>query len=225
MRVGRMRPVLRIDKGGTVRLTSVVTALPAGLVWAAPAPALAQSTCNGLAVTITGTAGDDVLVGTARDDVIAALGGNDRVSGLDGDDTVCPGMGDDTLDGGPGRDTLVAEAVPDGRDSFVGGSDGSRDLVTHQARTTRVFVSLDGVADDGEPGEGDNVGADVENVRGGTGNNVITGNTSANVLIGGQSADIIRGADGISGNDRINGEFGTDLCTADKGDTVERCEL
>jgi Ca2+-binding RTX toxin-like protein len=85
-------------------------------------------------------------------------------------------------------------------------------------------LSLDSNASDGEPGEGDNLGADVENVLGGTGRNVIVGNSLANVLTGGQSNDTIGGADGISGNDRVIGSFGTDLCASDPGD-FEDCEI
>ena len=89
--------------------------------------------------------------------------------------------------------------------------------------TTTLSLSLDGVANDGEPGEGDNMATDVENANGAIGSSVITGNSGPNVLRGGQSADVIRGADGISGNDVVDGGFGFDTCTADVGD-VKTCE-
>jgi Ca2+-binding RTX toxin-like protein len=70
--------------------------------------AQAQTTCNGLPVTIFGKGGDDIIVGTPENDVIAAEAGNDTVFALEGTDTVCLGPGDDTLDGGPGADTSVS---------------------------------------------------------------------------------------------------------------------
>jgi hypothetical protein len=68
--------------------------------------------------TITGTAGDDVLVGTAGDDVICAGAGNDVIRAGSGDDTVFADDGDDTVQGGPGDDTLYGDA---GRDTVDGG--------------------------------------------------------------------------------------------------------
>jgi len=65
--------------------------------------------------TITGTAGDDLLVGTPGADVICARGGDDLVRARAGDDVVKGGtgddrlrgnLGDDLLRGGPGRDRL-----------------------------------------------------------------------------------------------------------------------
>ena len=52
-----------------------------------------------IAVTITGTLGDDHLTGTDGDDVIAGLGGNDVIEGGAGEDGLCGGDGDDVLDG------------------------------------------------------------------------------------------------------------------------------
>ena len=84
-----------------------------------------------------------------------------------------------------------------------------------------LSLSLDGLRNDGEPNEGDFLGADVENVKGGTGRNFISGNTDANTLQGGQSTDVILGADGIAGNDVIiGGGLSGDFCTFDTGDSV-----
>jgi uncharacterized delta-60 repeat protein len=64
-------------------------------------------TCGGLAATLVGTPGADLLRGTARADVIVGLGGADTIHGLAGNDVLCGGAGDDTLVGGPGRDRLI----------------------------------------------------------------------------------------------------------------------
>ena len=73
---------------------------------------------------------------------------------------------------------------------------------------------MDGVFDDGEVGESDNVGADIENAVGGAGDNVITGSGSANDLTGGVGNDII---DGAGGDDALNGGLGTDRLTGGAG--------
>jgi hypothetical protein len=112
----------------------------------------------------------------------------------------------------------------DGADHFFGGAGiDTANYGPRQSGTRVLNLSLDGFANDGEPGEGDNLGTDVENVNGGVGPNVITGNGSPNVLRGGQSGDTIRAADGISGNDVVIGGFGFDVCTVDPGDTKD-CE-
>ena len=78
--------------------------------------------------TVTGSAGDDVLVGGAGadtlngaggEDTITGNGGNDTLSGGTGDDAVSGGDGDDDIDGGAGNDTLNGDA---GADTITGGA-------------------------------------------------------------------------------------------------------
>ena len=57
--------------------------------------------------------------------------------------------------------------------------------MTYVGRTTSVAVTLDGVFNDGEPGEGDNVATDVEDAVGGAGDDTMTGSTADNDLLGG----------------------------------------
>jgi hypothetical protein len=82
--------------------------------------------------TVTGTAGDDLLVGTGGDDVICAGagndvilagGGNDTVFGDGGNDVGYGGAGDDTLYGGPGDDRLNGGG---GADVLSGGPGADR---------------------------------------------------------------------------------------------------
>jgi uncharacterized repeat protein (TIGR01451 family) len=79
-------------------------------------------TCRGVAVTVTGTAGDDTITGTAAPDVIVALSGNDTITSLAGRDLVCAGSGDDFVGagsaadrifGGAGKDRLLGRGGPD----------------------------------------------------------------------------------------------------------------
>lgn len=89
-------------------------------------------TCNGLAATIIGTPGDDVIFGTNKNDVIVTFGGNDTIYAGNGDDVICAGHGDDVIDGGNGKDLIFGEQGDDtiaggnGKDTLDGG-DGTDD--------------------------------------------------------------------------------------------------
>ena len=91
----------------------------------APPPPVAQ--CKGLAATLVGTSGADVLTGTAARDVVAALGGNDRIAGLGGNDLICAGAGKDRANGGGGKDRVLGQGGNDrlrgaaGKDNLRGG--------------------------------------------------------------------------------------------------------
>jgi uncharacterized repeat protein (TIGR01451 family) len=69
--------------------------------------------CRGVAATVSGTAGNDVLVGTGGPDVIAAFGGNDRIVSRSGRDLVCAGSGADYVGAGPAADRVFAGTGPD----------------------------------------------------------------------------------------------------------------
>jgi Ca2+-binding RTX toxin-like protein len=215
-----------------------VLTFPAGR----PAGLLMRGNAGNDTLTSNGTGGGGNFIGDAGNDKIIAGTGSDSLFGDDGDDTLIGGPGDnfltggagkddlrgglgnDTASGGDGDDTFTATVTVDGSDFFSGGS-GS-DTATYQgranaARNTILSLTLDGLANDGEPGEGDFFATDVENVTGGTGRNIISGDGQANRLEGGPSADLIFGADGISGNDVIiSHNFGNDSCTFDAGDQV-----
>jgi hypothetical protein len=103
-----------------------------------------------LPAVIDGGPGDDALTGGDGNDVLEGGAGSDALVGGAGDDllsgdgiALAAGGGDDRLDGGPGADVLLG--------------DGGLDLADYSSRTTAVSVTLDGVADDGAPGEGDDV--------------------------------------------------------------------
>ena len=50
--------------------------------------------------------------------------------------------------------------------------------MTYASRTADVSVSINGAADDGEAGEGDDVQSDVENLTGGAGADTLTGSAA-----------------------------------------------
>jgi VCBS repeat-containing protein len=72
----------------------------------AAAPAARDLKCFGVAATIVGTPGDDVIRGTNGDDVIVGGRGDDRINGRGGDDLICGRSGDDTIRGGSGDDRV-----------------------------------------------------------------------------------------------------------------------
>ncbi|MEO8357652.1 MAG: hypothetical protein ABI621_17240 [Chloroflexota bacterium] len=73
------------------------------------------SACAGLSLaitvsgsgTMTGTAGNDLILGGPGADTIDGLGGNDCILGGGGDDIISGGDGTDVCLGGPGNDTFI----------------------------------------------------------------------------------------------------------------------
>ncbi|HEX7278738.1 MAG TPA: hypothetical protein VF255_03840 [Solirubrobacterales bacterium] len=74
---------------------------------------LAAPLCRGVTATVSGTAGDDVLVGTGGPDVIVAFGGSDRIVSRAGRDLVCAGSGADFVGAGSAADRVFGGAGPD----------------------------------------------------------------------------------------------------------------
>lgn len=109
---------------------------------AAAAFGIAAPTGAGVACTIQGDGGDDLIEGTQGRDVICSRGGDDRIEALGGNDVVYAGRGDDTISGGrggdrvfggPGTDNMAGDAGGDklleqGGRGYAAG-DGGRDLV------------------------------------------------------------------------------------------------
>lgn len=128
----------------------------------------------------------------------------------DGNDFVSDGAGSQWIDLGNGDDASYAGT---GADHVTGGY--GRDSISYSSRITSVRVTLDGLANDGQYGEGDNV--ILETVRGGKGNDYLIGNSLANSLSGDAGNDYLSGGDGDDwlhgglGNDAISGGYGTDV--------------
>jgi Ca2+-binding RTX toxin-like protein len=158
-----------------------------------------------------GTAAGDTLIGDDGNDLLQGGGGADRIEGRGGIDQLRGGEDKDILLGGSGFDLLDGGA---GSDSLRGG-DGI-DGVTYGMRAHPVIVSLDGVANDGKAGEGDDVKPDVEDVTGGSGNDTIVAPSGsvANTLHGGLGNDRLSGGDG---DDVLHGGAGTDPLSGGAG--------
>jgi Ca2+-binding RTX toxin-like protein len=138
-----------------------------------------------------GGLGNDVLHGNDGSDSLTGDEGNDQLSGDAGDDTLSNDPGADTFNGGDGEDQLFS-------------SDGANQSWTQN-----------GLADDGAPGEGDNWGADVEDLRLGDGNNTVVAGAVDNQIVTGSGADSI---DAGPGNDSISAGGGSDVLAGGAGD-------
>jgi Ca2+-binding RTX toxin-like protein len=158
--------------------------------------------------------GSGVLLGQGGNDTLRGGNGADQLDGGGGNDTLDGGAGDDVLIGGAGNDTLVAagDVITDGADQYSGGA--GNDTVSYAARQIPALVTIDGVADDGASGEGDNVATDVENLIGGAADDVLVGSAAANRLQGGAGNDELFGE---GGNDRVEGEAGDDFLEGGAG--------
>ena len=159
---------------------------------------------------VTGGRHGDTLTGSAAADTLDGGDGDDTINGLGGDDTLIGGADANALNGGGDDDTLVGG---DDADALTGGSGSDR--VSYAARTARVVVDEDGVADDGESGEGDNVASDVEYVTGGSGDDALTGGAATNHLYGGPGDDDLSG---LGGPDWLYGDAGADDLIGGSGD-------
>lgn len=160
-------------------------------------------------VSMQGGPGNDDLVGSAYADTIDGEGGDDSIHGGGGNDYVGGGDGDDLVIGGDGDDTLYEDDGANGADDMRGGA--GIDVVSYFGRSIGVSVTIgNDLADDGEPGEGDNVEASVENLEGGSGSDVLVGSARANRLDGRRGSDVL---DGGRGADVLIGGEGRDQVT------------
>jgi Ca2+-binding RTX toxin-like protein len=184
---------------------------------------------------VTGGSANDVITGNAANNVLSGNGGNDTLNGGDGNDRLLGGLGNDLLKGGNQNDTLVGG---DGNDALQGGAgddvytfadtvSNQDDFVTelvNEGTDLLDFTSITSVVTANltnntilasmahrlvRPGT---VGqeANVENVSGGSANDVITGNAAANVLTGGGGNDTLNG---LGGRNILIGGTGADLLT------------
>lgn len=126
------------------------------------------------------------------------------------------------LRGGPGNDTLRAVGAFARLDGGAGGDtmEGSAE-VDYRARVNPVIVVGNGVADDGEAGEGDNVSPNVFLVLGGSAGDTFTDIDAAGR--GGNDTFVSTGARGVfgvggSGDDVLIGGARADSCFGGPGE-------
>lgn len=185
-----------------------------------------QGSIGGAAVTLQGGDGNDKVGGSSADDVLHGGPGNDVLDGDDGNDQVRGDDGDDNLSGGR---TLSSDLLDGG-----GGHDTiDADWYDANRPTNSVTVTLDGAADDGRPGEGDNV-VRVETIKTRQAARLVAGgdavvfdvtgtDAGSTTLIGSPGADRLRSYDyddtiqAGAGDDSIEGGNGHDTIDAGPG--------
>jgi RTX calcium-binding nonapeptide repeat (4 copies) len=211
-----------------------------------PSPAPPKPPITALSVSLG--AGDDSLtnltsLGTpvlespqSGDLTLDGNDGNDVIRGGPAAETIVGGIGNDDLDGGGGDDTLLngvqsfgcnlgcdggfsrlARSEFDGSDNYVGGP--GDDVTRFDARQDNLTITLDGLANDGHPGENDNV--QTESVVGGSGGDSITGDAGPNTLVGGPGNDTLSG---LRGADRLEGGRNNDSLVGGRARDQMQCE-
>lgn len=175
--------------------------------------------------TLIGKGREDTLLGEIGNDLIRAGAGDDLLYGGDGNDTLYGGQGHDLLFGGSGNDILSGDAGDDtlfgedgndtliytsGRDVISGG-DGIDTLLLKGHASFNADLRM-GVV---KSSLGDTaVLSDIENVTGGSGDDVICGDNYRNVLKGGSGDDLLQG---FGGRDTIEGGLGRDTLIGGTG--------
>lgn len=167
---------------------------------------------------IIGGSGNDSLTGNSLNNILQGMAGNDILNAS---------SGDDILDGGSGNDTyklntktqLNTNTIIDSNGidllNFSGSNPVAIDLnlTTPQTVNSNLTLILDSATS-------------IENVYGGSGNDIIIGNSLNNklsgysgndILIGGDGNDILSGGDG---NDILIGGNGSDTLTGGSGEDL-----
>ncbi len=165
---------------------------------------------NGSSSALAGGPGDDTVTGSDKGQLLFGDAGTDRIDGRGGNDEIDGGLGADAMTGGTGTDTVT----------YAGSGDFPN------VRATPVTVTLDGVANDGAPGENDSVAADFENVVGATGADQIVGNGGDNELRLGFATAVgaLQGGRvvGAAGDDTVTGAEGADTVDGGEGNDLVR---
>jgi Ca2+-binding RTX toxin-like protein len=134
-----------------------------------------------------------LMQGDDGNNTLESLNGNNTLDGLGGDDVLISGAGNDALRGGAGNDWV----------SFAPFSCA----VTANLATGRA----------GGTESGTDTLTEIENIRGGYGDDSLTGDDGANVLHGNSGNDSL---DGNAGDDTIDGGRGKDAVKGGDGDDL-----
>ena len=200
-----------------------------------------------LRIFVDGGPGDDTIEGWVQPesftggpgkDTLSGWKGDDALDGGDDDDVLDAGLGRDRLSAGAGNDVLTSDGYNDPSSDVVDGGDGVDTIEkdysdpSSSAPPLPVNVTLAGGADDGRPGENDDIrgvermvfssaatvigtdAAEYVKLHQVGGDGVLVGNGGDDELRGGDGADRI---DGGAGADELDGGFGDDTITGGPG--------
>ncbi len=168
---------------------------------------------------VTGSVFDDVITGDNNANTVNAGAGNDYVDGGVGNDVIYGGDGNDTLTGNYGTDKMYGEGGNDtflaewdeGNGDYYNGGDG---VDTYQIDGTVVqnyALQIDLAAGTSQYHD---TFISVENLIGGTSNDVFAGDNGVNQFWGRNGNDVL---DGRSGNDALYGDAGDDVLIGGEG--------
>ncbi|TPG97207.1 type I secretion C-terminal target domain-containing protein, partial [Pseudomonas caspiana] len=171
------------------------------------------------AVTITYQDGH-TLTGTAGDDVLVAGAGNNVINAGDGNDVLTAGSGNNEMHGGAGNDLLYSGA---GNDLLDGGT--GVDTASYAHATAGVTVNLGVLGAQNTGGAGTDTLTAIENLTGSNFNDSLTGDNHSNIINGGLGNDMLNGGGGDDfligglGNNTLTGGSGTDTFQWLKGNS------
>jgi hypothetical protein len=209
---------IRLGSGGINPNAFAAEVLPDADIFAAGVRSLAAVGANDRADTLGAQGGAGTGDPLASGVLLSGQSGADSLTGGDGPDILFGGGGDDVIDGGPGTDVV----------SYLGdGPSVSVDLAISGPQLT---------------GAGNDSLANIENIIGTRGADILRGDGRANALFGDEGSDVL---DGRGGQDALDGGpdadtldvrdggpdlaecgAGTDTATADLPgvDTLTNCE-
>src|SRR5262249_52769750 len=148
--------------------------------------------------------GNDTIIGLPVGGNVRGSEFSDSMVGNNDANFISGGGGDDTLDGAGGDDTLFGGP---GNDSLVGGAGNDTAAYDDFDATTGVTVSLSNPGAQNTVGAGTDTLVSIENLRGGSFNDVLVGDGGANRLEGNFGNDVLRG---LAGADTLDGGLGFD---------------
>jgi hypothetical protein len=217
------------DAGSVTGLETITFASFANLTGGAAGDTFIFADGTGITGSLAGGGGTDTLSFAGYS---AASGVAVNITANNAGSVASPGVGFtfgsvENLVGGAGDDTFTLGNGRSLSGSLTGG-DGT-DTLSYAAYTTAVRVDLATGAAIGIKSSATGGVAAIENVTGGSANDILLGDSNANLLIGGNGNDIVVGRDGadnlqgglsrdivIGGNgaDTLNGGAGEDLMIA-----------
>ena len=173
------------------------------------AETVAQTVNSNLTLQLTSASGIERLFGGAKADILSGNSNANTIVGNGGRDTMCGGIGSDILMGGPGNDTYVFSATAtDEADTLFEGANGGIDTLDFGTVTTGVVARLGSALVQQVHLNRRiklNSGLQFENLKGGSGNDILLGNSANNLL------------QGNAGNDRLFGSLGDDILSGGIG--------
>jgi Ca2+-binding RTX toxin-like protein len=189
-------------------------------------------------VEVDGGPGDDTLSGysfgsTSQTHVLDGGPGNDKLDGAHGQDIVRGGPGDDEVDGGDGNDTVEGG---DGNDTIYGdhfwgpgtdtidGGAGFDYMESDYVDVEKDFnppvsVTFDGAANDGRPGENDNI-VGVEKIGSSVPGTFVGSAGADDIFVKGDFSPGVSTVQGLGGNDTLRGHDQVEQIDGGAGDDV-----